>query len=140
MSPSTFSLLIFNNVTAGYSDDGNDPTIPNKSPSTQRESEIDGQPRGERDSIIASRLGNLPEMDRRSSNNESKEDKKKHKKKKKAHEDVPPDMPKEFLCELTRKPMNDPVKSIYGNTFEKATIMTWFKNQGRICPLSGIAN
>ena len=82
-------------------------------------------------------LRDLPDIDRKDGHDGGRDDPKKQKKKKKANSEVPPDMPKEFLCEITRRPMNDPVKSIYGNTFERATITTWFKNQGRICPLSG---
>jgi hypothetical protein len=52
---------------------------------------------------------------------------------------VPSDVPKEFICELTRKQLIDPVKSIYGNVFEKNSILAWFSNQGRVCPLTGMS-
>ena len=47
------------------------------------------------------------------------------------------DVPKEFLCELCQRQMTDPVKSVYGNLFEKTVIEEWLKNQGKICPLTG---
>ena len=51
--------------------------------------------------------------------------------------DVPSDVPQNYLCELCRKPMSDPVKSIYGNYFENSVITKWLSQQGRICPISG---
>jgi hypothetical protein len=50
---------------------------------------------------------------------------------------VPADTPKEFICELCQRMMSDPVKTVYGNTFEKAVIMDWMSKQGHICPLTG---
>jgi hypothetical protein len=64
-------------------------------------------------------------------------DDKKGKKKKTQATDVPTDMPKEFLCQLTQKPMSDPVKTIFGNVYDRTAIMNWFSTQGRICPLTG---
>jgi hypothetical protein len=61
----------------------------------------------------------------------------KSKKKERKEPEAPADMPRTFLCELTKKPMSDPVRSIYGNVFDKPTILSWFVNQGRICPLTG---
>lgn len=34
--------------------------------------------------------------------------------------------------------MTDPVKSVYGNFFERSVIEEWLKNQGKICPLTGV--
>lgn len=66
------------------------------------------------------------------------DDKKGKKKKKKGDSDeIPPDMPKEFLCQLTNRPMSEPMKTIYGNVYDKTAIMNWFSKQGRICPLTG---
>ncbi len=65
------------------------------------------------------------------------DDKNMKKKKKNRNKDVPTDMPVEFLCQLSHKPMTEPVKSIYGNIFEKGTIINWIKQQGHICPLTG---
>jgi len=65
-----------------------------------------------------------------------KKDKKK-KKKAKLPADVPGDMPTKFLCQLSRRPMQEPVQSIYGNIFELSTILMWFHQQGQICPLTG---
>ena len=47
-------------------------------------------------------------------------------------------MPKEFVCSLSNRPMSDPVRSMYGNVFEKSVILDWLKNQGHICPLTGM--
>lgn len=55
-----------------------------------------------------------------------------------AEDAVPPDMPKHFLCQLTHKPMSEPVKTIYGNVYDRTAIVSWFAQQGRICPLTGL--
>lgn len=66
------------------------------------------------------------------------DDKKPKKKKKgKGQEDIPADMPPHFLCQLTKRPMTEPVKSSFGHVFEKSAIMNWFSQQGRLCPLTG---
>lgn len=62
------------------------------------------------------------------------------KKKKKAHDDVPKDTPIEFLCQLTQRPMSEPVKTIYGNVYDRTAIMNWLSTQGKICPLTGKAH
>jgi U-box domain len=60
------------------------------------------------------------------------------KKKKKREKYVPPpDMPVAYLCELTKKPMSEPVKTIYGNLYEKRAILSWINQQGHIDPLTG---
>ena len=59
------------------------------------------------------------------------------KKKKKAHDDVPKDTPVEFLCQLTQRPMSEPMKTIYGNVYDRTAIMNWLSTQGKICPLTG---
>jgi hypothetical protein len=53
-------------------------------------------------------------------------------------ETVPADMPKQYICELTQKPMSEPMRTVYGNVYEKTAISQWFKQQGHICPLTGI--
>lgn len=51
---------------------------------------------------------------------------------------VPPeDFPPSYLCELSHRPMSDPVQSIYGNIFDRPTIIGWIRKQGHVCPLSG---
>jgi hypothetical protein len=47
-------------------------------------------------------------------------------------------MPPEYLCQLTRKPMSDPVKTIYNNVYDRAAISKWLSTQGKICPLTGM--
>lgn len=59
------------------------------------------------------------------------------KKKKKSHDDVPKDTPVEFLCQLTQRLMSEPVKTIYGNVYDRTAIMNWLSTQGKICPLTG---
>ena len=46
-------------------------------------------------------------------------------------------IPSEFLCELCRKPMSDPVETEYGNFFEKNIIADWIAQQGQVCPVTG---
>lgn len=62
------------------------------------------------------------------------------KKKRKQHDDVPKDTPAEFLCQLTQRPMSEPVKTIYGNTYDRTAIMNWLSTQGKICPLTGASH
>ena len=66
-----------------------------------------------------------------------KADDKTKKKKKKNRDDVPKDIPENYLCQLSQRPMSEPVKSIYGHFYEKSTILNWLSSQGRICPLTG---
>ena len=61
----------------------------------------------------------------------------KKKKNKKKRDDLPADIPPNYLCQLSQRPMSDPVKSVYGNIFERQTILQWFSQQGQICPLTG---
>jgi hypothetical protein len=51
--------------------------------------------------------------------------------------EVPKDMPPKYICQLSQQPMQQPVKSPYGHLFEKAIVMHWIEQQGRICPLTG---
>ncbi len=66
------------------------------------------------------------------------DDKNKRKKKHSVSSEVPADMPREFICQLTQRPMSDPVKTVYGNVYDRTAIMQWISTQGRICPLTGI--
>jgi len=59
------------------------------------------------------------------------------KRKKKKADGVPADMPEEFLCQLTRRPMSDPVNTPWGNTYDRTAIVNWLSTQGKICPISG---
>ena len=59
------------------------------------------------------------------------------KKKKNHHQHAYKDCPPEFLCELCRRPMSDPVKSIFGHYYEKSVIENWIQKQGHICPMTG---
>lgn len=61
----------------------------------------------------------------------------KKKKKKKMRDGVPPDMPSQYLCQLSQRPMSEPVKSCYGHVFDSRVIMDWLKTRGKICPLTG---
>ena len=47
-------------------------------------------------------------------------------------------IPSEFLCNLSQKQMTEPVRTVYGNYYEKSVILDWFKNQGHICPITGM--
>lgn len=58
-------------------------------------------------------------------------------KKKRAVYTPPPDFPKAYLCQLSQRPMSEPVKSIYGNIFDRPVILGWLSKQGHVCPLSG---
>lgn len=51
--------------------------------------------------------------------------------------DLPKDVPPEYVCELSHRIMSDPVKSVYGHMFESTAINRWVREQGHICPLTG---
>lgn len=62
--------------------------------------------------------------------------KKKHhhsRRKKKSSEDAPP----EFKCAVSRKVLKDPLRSPYGQVFERHVIEAWFRDFGNRCPLTG---
>eukprot|EP00595_Chromulina_sp_UTEXLB2642_P001275 CAMPEP_0196766534 /NCGR_PEP_ID=MMETSP1095-20130614/26012_1 /TAXON_ID=96789 ORGANISM="Chromulina nebulosa, Strain UTEXLB2642" /NCGR_SAMPLE_ID=MMETSP1095 /ASSEMBLY_ACC=CAM_ASM_000446 /LENGTH=568 /DNA_ID=CAMNT_0042129021 /DNA_START=61 /DNA_END=1764 /DNA_ORIENTATION=+ len=59
------------------------------------------------------------------------------KKKKNKKDEIPKDIPVEYLCQLTKRPMTEPVKTTYGNIYEKTAILGWLNQQGHICPLTG---
>jgi hypothetical protein len=62
---------------------------------------------------------------------------KKKKKNKQQANDVPKDIPPQYLCALSHKPMSEPVKSTYGHVYEKSSVERWFVTQGKICPFTG---
>ena len=49
----------------------------------------------------------------------------------------PANFPPSYLCQLSQRPMSDPVKSTYGNVYDRPVILGWMSKQGHICPLSG---
>jgi len=59
------------------------------------------------------------------------------KKKRQQQQQVFKDCPQEFLCELCRRPMSDPVRSIFGHYYERSVIDNWIQKQGHICPMTG---
>lgn len=58
-------------------------------------------------------------------------------KKSKQRPELPADLPKKYICQLSQQMMQQPVKSTYGHFFEKSVIMHWIEQQGHICPLTG---
>ncbi|GMF13943.1 unnamed protein product [Phytophthora lilii] len=68
-----------------------------------------------------------------------KDKKKKHrdpskkKKKKAGSRDIPP----EFKCAVSLKLLKDPMRSPYGQVFERQVIEAWFRDFGNRCPLTG---
>ena len=46
-------------------------------------------------------------------------------------------LPPEFLCELSKRPLKHPVKTPYGNVYEKNMIKAWFARNGSVDPLTG---
>jgi ankyrin repeat protein len=59
---------------------------------------------------------------------------KQHKKKRKQ---TPADVPVEFRCDVTRKLLKDPLRSPYGQVFERNVIEVWIRDFGNRCPLTG---
>mmetsp|Transcript_27122 Transcript_27122/g.44793 ORF Transcript_27122/g.44793 Transcript_27122/m.44793 type:complete len:249 (-) Transcript_27122:502-1248(-) len=49
------------------------------------------------------------------------------------------DVPQEFLCDLTKEIMREPMVSRYGNHFERKAIMDWLQQGNNYCPVSGQA-
>ena len=53
--------------------------------------------------------------------------------------DIPlSDVPRKFLCEISRKLLKRPVLTPNGNVFEEKVIKDWFTKQGSVCPVSGV--
>ena len=50
---------------------------------------------------------------------------------------VPSDFPVEFLCEICERPLEDPVRTPYGNVFERKVFKAWVNRNGSICPITG---
>lgn len=46
------------------------------------------------------------------------------------------EVPHEFLCEITRKPLEDPVITPSGHVFERKVIEGWIERNGSICPIT----
>jgi len=61
----------------------------------------------------------------------------KTKKNRRRRAEAPKDIPPEYLCALCNKLMSDPLRSAYGNYFDRTVIMKWIKDQGKICPVTG---
>ncbi|KAL3660289.1 E3 ubiquitin-protein ligase mib1 [Phytophthora oleae] len=57
----------------------------------------------------------------------------KKKKKKSSSRDTPP----EFKCAVSLKLLKDPMRSPYGQVFERQVIEAWFRDFGNRCPLTG---
>lgn len=49
----------------------------------------------------------------------------------------PTDVPEEFVCAINGHVMRKPMKSPYGQVFEKDTIEKWLKENGNTCPITG---
>lgn len=101
------------------------------------EAAIEGTPSPKKSSLVGGGDGDHDGTDGRMKSDMSGKKKKKKSSNNRPAAEIPPDMPREFLCALTQMPMTDPVKSMYGHCFERKVILDWFKNQGRICPLTG---
>lgn len=121
---------------------------PGKSPTVLSSSHVDDDDDDkEKDSLLHSGrvLGDLPSLaSKRSSPGKPFESSgkvssssKKNKKKNRRRNDLPKDAPPGYLCELSQRLMSDPVRSTYGNVFERAAIASWIRDQGQICPITG---
>ena len=62
---------------------------------------------------------------------------KKQKKSRKTKKSKNGHVPEEFQCEISRKLMRDPVKSPYGNSFDRKIIESWIQDFGHRCPITG---
>ncbi|TMW58493.1 hypothetical protein Poli38472_010052 [Pythium oligandrum] len=60
----------------------------------------------------------------------------KHKKKRK-HKKHGREVPPEYKCAVTLKLLKDPLRSPYGQVFEREVLEAWFRDFGNRCPLTG---
>ena len=51
----------------------------------------------------------------------------------------PDDPPANLLCAINRHLLREPVRSPYGDVFERETIETWLRTLGSVCPITGRA-
>lgn len=117
---------------------GNLPSLPNgmTSPKSKASSRLNDTSSQDLDMI----LDNSNNKNVKFNQNPSKRaDEKKPKKKKtnQRSENVPDDIPPKYLCQLTQRPMTQPVKSSYGHIYDKSAIFAWLNQHGRICPMTG---
>ncbi|CAD7961094.1 unnamed protein product [Amoebophrya sp. A120] len=77
-------------------------------------------------------LGDLPALDTNQENKKEKKEKGKIKIASRSLIDAPP----EFRCEIDGKVMTNPIRSPYGNYFEKKTLEKWIESCGSVCPLT----
>merc|ERR1711861_48772 len=80
-----------------------------------------------------SNLGDLPSL---GGNNDAGDKEKKKEKIKIASRSLI-DAPKEYRCEIDGKVMTHPLRSPYGNVFEKKTLEKWVSSCGSVCPITG---
>lgn len=55
-----------------------------------------------------------------------------------APKDSSKEAPQEFMCALSKQLMCDPVRTAYGQVFEKEMILAWIKQHGHICPITAM--
>ena len=48
------------------------------------------------------------------------------------------DVPKDFICHITHEIMNDPVRTVDGETYERMAIEAWFKTGRSTSPLTNV--
>lgn len=90
-----------------------------------KEDEDDAKEADEDDELEAKQAGSAAK---------SKPKKKHHKKRSHAHHEAPPS---EFKCAVSLKLLKDPLRSPYGQVFERQVIEAWFRDFGNRCPLTG---
>lgn len=90
-------------------------------------------------------LGKLPDFSSppKSTTSASKEKRRRQRDSKKTLKkmregNAPEGCPKKYICEITGNLLRDPVRSPYGQVFEKRAIRTFLKKHGRKCPITGM--
>jgi U-box domain len=50
---------------------------------------------------------------------------------------LPANTPQEYVCQLSKRIMREPLRTPYGNVYDRQMILLWLQRQGSIDPLTG---
>jgi activator of HSP90 ATPase len=50
---------------------------------------------------------------------------------------LPDNTPVEYVCQLSKRIMKEPLRTPYGNVYDRQMILLWLQRQGSIDPLTG---
>ncbi|KAF4325116.1 hypothetical protein BBO99_00000513 [Phytophthora kernoviae] len=87
----------------------------------------------EEDAEAKAPIADSPPKENEQQKKKHRDPSKKKKKKKAGAQDIPP----EFKCAVSLKLMKKPLRSPFGQVFERQVIEAWFRDFGNRCPLTG---